>query len=124
MRRKRRNNLPALTWQGGLSSPLSGEARCTAPMATPHSVLKRYWGFDTFREGQEGVVDAVLAKQDCLVVFATGSGKSLWYVIVRVRTLLVRASDALEPRSSDTSTQATNSHRLSVENLRSSSRPL
>lgn len=41
--------------------------------------LKHYFGFDRFREGQEEVVQALLAGSDTLVVMPTGSGKSLCY---------------------------------------------
>ena len=41
--------------------------------------LLRYFGYDEFREGQEEVVNAVLAKRDVAVFWATGRGKSLCY---------------------------------------------
>ena len=43
------------------------------------STLKSVFGFDTFRPGQEEVIRAVLAGQDCLAVMPTGAGKSLTY---------------------------------------------
>jgi len=43
------------------------------------SALKRHFGFETFREGQEEAVNAVLAGEDVVVVMPTGSGKSLCY---------------------------------------------
>jgi len=47
---------------------------------SPHTqALKRHFGFDHFREGQEEVVEAVLAGEDAVVVMPTGSGKSLCY---------------------------------------------
>jgi ATP-dependent DNA helicase RecQ len=43
-----------------------------------HAALKKFWGFSAFRPVQEGVIDAVLAGRDALVIMATGSGKSIW----------------------------------------------
>nr|XP_027112941.1 uncharacterized protein LOC113731733 [Coffea arabica] len=43
------------------------------------SVLKKYFGFSTFRPYQKDIVDKILDGRDCLVVMATGSGKSLCY---------------------------------------------
>ena len=41
--------------------------------------LKSVFGFDTFRPGQEAVIEAVMAGRDCLAVMPTGAGKSLTY---------------------------------------------
>ncbi|MDZ7807869.1 MAG: DEAD/DEAH box helicase [Gracilimonas sp.] len=41
--------------------------------------LKRYWGFESFREGQDEVVRSVIEGTDTLVLFPTGGGKSLCY---------------------------------------------
>lgn len=41
--------------------------------------LYRYWGFDSFRSGQEEAVRAVLQGEDVLVLFPTGGGKSICY---------------------------------------------
>lgn len=43
------------------------------------SLLKRIYGYDSFREGQEEVVDAVLSGRDTLAILPTGAGKSLCY---------------------------------------------
>mgnify|MGYP000752391503 CR=1 FL=1 len=43
--------------------------------------LKTYFGYDTFREGQEAVIDALLAGKDVLAVMPTGAGKSICYQI-------------------------------------------
>ena len=41
--------------------------------------LKAVFGYDTFRPGQEAIVEAVLAGRDCIGVMPTGAGKSLTY---------------------------------------------
>lgn len=41
--------------------------------------LKTIFGFDTFRPGQEFVIQALMAGKDCLAVMPTGAGKSLTY---------------------------------------------
>lgn len=48
---------------------------------TKYEVLKKYFGYDSFREGQEMLVDALLNGQDVLGIMPTGAGKSLCYQI-------------------------------------------
>ncbi len=43
--------------------------------------LKRHWGFDAFRPGQDDVVKAVLDGKEVLVLFPTGGGKSLCFQV-------------------------------------------
>ena len=44
-------------------------------------VLKKYFGYDQFREGQEELIGSILSGQDVLGIFATGFGKSIIYQI-------------------------------------------
>ena len=43
--------------------------------------LKTYFGYDTFREGQEKIVEAILTNRDVLAIMPTGAGKSICYQI-------------------------------------------
>ncbi len=44
-----------------------------------YALLKKIFGYDTFRGGQEDVVDAILAGHDALAIMPTGAGKSICY---------------------------------------------
>lgn len=46
-----------------------------------YQLLKKYFGYDFFREGQEALVDKILEGQDILGIMPTGSGKSICYQI-------------------------------------------
>ena len=61
-----------------LDSPLSPKI---IEKPTALSVLKSVFGYQSFRKGQEEVINAALSGQDALVVMATGNGKSLCYQI-------------------------------------------
>ena len=50
-----------------------------APAAGKHAALRDVFGFDSFRPGQEEVVDRLIAGRHTLVVMPTGSGKSLCF---------------------------------------------
>ena len=43
------------------------------------SLLKRVYGYDSFREGQEEIVDSILSGRDTLGILPTGAGKSICY---------------------------------------------
>ena len=50
-------------------------------MADPHSILKKVFGYDSFRPGQEDIVRRLLDGQDVLAVMPTGAGKSICYQV-------------------------------------------
>jgi ATP-dependent DNA helicase RecQ len=44
-------------------------------------ILKKYWGFDSFRSGQEEIVEDVINGHDVLALLPTGGGKSVCFQV-------------------------------------------
>ncbi len=50
-------------------------------METIHTILKKYYGYDTFRPLQEDIIQSVLDGKDTLALLPTGGGKSMCFQI-------------------------------------------
>jgi ATP-dependent DNA helicase RecQ len=50
-------------------------------MLTAKEILKKYWGYETFRALQEDIIQSVLNGQDTLALMPTGGGKSLCFQV-------------------------------------------
>ncbi len=46
-----------------------------------YEILKEYFGYSSFREGQEKIIDLILSARDVLAVMPTGAGKSLCFQV-------------------------------------------
>jgi ATP-dependent DNA helicase RecQ len=65
----------------------------------PKLSLRKHFGFEDFREGQQEVISTILSGKDAMVVMPTGSGKSLCYqlpaMMMKGATLVVSPLIAL-----------------------------
>lgn len=50
-------------------------------MLEPQNILKKYWGYDSFRPLQGEIIDSVLAGNDTLALLPTGGGKSICFQV-------------------------------------------
>ena len=48
---------------------------------TPLDILRKYWGYDSFRPMQEDIVNTAAAGKDVLAVLPTGGGKSICFQV-------------------------------------------
>ncbi|MDC5839962.1 ATP-dependent DNA helicase RecQ [Vibrio europaeus] len=53
----------------------------SADLPTPQRILEDVFGYQSFRDGQQEVIESAVAGQDSLVIMPTGGGKSLCYQI-------------------------------------------
>lgn len=104
-------------------------------IAEPLEVLKKYFGYDAFRDGQQEVINHLLAGQSAAAVFPTGGGKSLCYqlpalcfdgltlVVSPLLALMKDQIDALAARgikaSRLDSTQSLDEYRQVMDDIRS-----
>ncbi len=50
-------------------------------MNRPEDILRKYWGYDSFREKQLDIINSVLAGNDTLGLLPTGGGKSITFQV-------------------------------------------
>lgn len=48
---------------------------------SPQSVLEKYYGYKSFREGQENIINSIVQGRDVLAIMPTGGGKSICYQV-------------------------------------------
>ena len=65
----------------GAAEILGASADALESLSPKLRILKQYYGFDSFREGQEAVVDSILAGRDTMAIMPTGAGKSICYQV-------------------------------------------
>ncbi len=69
-------------WVSTISSPGRKVPHADPDAATASDLtaaLKRFFGFDRFRPGQQAIMRDVLARRDVLALMPTGGGKSLCF---------------------------------------------
>ena len=50
-------------------------------MNKSREILKKYWGFDSFRALQEDIVDSAIYGHDTFAILPTGGGKSICFQV-------------------------------------------
>lgn len=55
--------------------------RKTHFLLTPLEILHKNWGYHTFRDPQQHIIESILAKNNTLAILPTGGGKSICYQV-------------------------------------------
>lgn len=50
-------------------------------MDSPRKILKKIWGHEDFRPGQEAIIEDLYAGEDIFALLPTGGGKSICYQV-------------------------------------------
>ena len=50
-------------------------------MSSPKEIIKEYWGYDSFRDSQEEIINSVMESSDTFALLPTGGGKSLCFQV-------------------------------------------
>ena len=59
-------------------------------------ILKKYWGYDSFRPKQQEIITEALAGEDVLAILPTGGGKSICFQVPgMMKEGLSEASDCM-----------------------------
>ncbi|WP_196888792.1 ATP-dependent DNA helicase RecQ [Aureivirga sp. CE67] len=48
---------------------------------SPLDILQKYWKYNSFKEGQEEIIQSILDKKDTIALLPTGGGKSICYQV-------------------------------------------
>lgn len=62
-------------------TPITEQAGSVSIPDTPLAVLQQVFGYQSFRDGQQEIIETVIAGRDALVIKPTGGGKSICYQI-------------------------------------------
>ncbi|HKB44651.1 MAG TPA: DNA helicase RecQ [Chitinophagaceae bacterium] len=65
--------------KNGSTASANGKKRIDGHRVDLHKALQEYFGFSTFKDTQEKVIESLLAGHDTFVIMPTGGGKSLCY---------------------------------------------
>ena len=47
----------------------------------PIDILSKYYGYSSFRKGQENIISSIIDNKDVLAIMPTGGGKSICYQV-------------------------------------------
>src|SRR6266550_2762521 len=65
--------------KNGSTASANGKKRTDGHRFDLHKAMQEYFGFSTFKDTQEKVIESLLAGHDTFVIMPTGGGKSLCY---------------------------------------------